>query len=114
MIDRIDRTNAERQRRWRARRQLEHEQNAALKRYLMTRLYSQPAIAEDRERSVAQLDELFRLYLASPDRMPPFYAELAAREPRHRVVCDYIAGMTDHFLLRLCRELVPTPAARTA
>ena len=32
MIDRIDRTNAERQRRWRARRQLEHEQNAALKR----------------------------------------------------------------------------------
>ena len=32
MIDRIDRTNAERQRRWRVRRKLEHDQNAALKR----------------------------------------------------------------------------------
>ncbi|HYL46987.1 MAG TPA: deoxyguanosinetriphosphate triphosphohydrolase [Candidatus Limnocylindrales bacterium] len=90
------------------------EQNATLKRFLNARLYSQAAIAEDRERSVAQLDELFRFFLAQPDRMPPYYAEQAAREPRHRVVCDYIAGMTDHFLLRLCRELLPAPAARTA
>jgi dGTPase len=90
------------------------EQNATLKRFLNARLYSQPAIAEDRERSVAQLDELFRFFVAQPDRMPPYYAEQAARELRHRVVCDYIAGMTDHFLLRLCRELLPAPAARTA
>jgi dGTPase len=90
------------------------EQNATLKRFLNARLYSQAAIAEDRERSVAQLDELFRFFLAQPDRMPPYYAELAGREPRHRIVCDYIAGMTDHFLLRLCRELLLAPAARTA
>jgi dGTPase len=90
------------------------EQNASLKRFLSTRLYSQAAIAEDRERSVAQLDELFRFFLARPDRMPPYYAELTASELCHRVVCDYIAGMTDHFLLRLCRELLPAPAARTA
>jgi len=90
------------------------EQNATLKRFLNARLYSQAAIAEDRERSVAQLDELFRFFFAHPDRMPEYYAGLAARQPRHRVVCDYIAGMTDHFLLRLCRELLPAPAARTA
>jgi dGTPase len=90
------------------------EQNAALKRFLNARLYSQAAIAEDRERSVALLDELFRFFFAHLDRMPEYYAELAAREPRHRVVCDYIAGMTDHFLLRLCRELLPASASRTA
>jgi dGTPase len=93
------------------------EQNGALKRYLFSRLYSQPAIAEDRDRSVATLDALFRLFLEHPDRMPKHYAELAAEEPRHRVVCDYIAGMTDHFLLRQCQELLGastdpvTPAA---
>ena len=38
--------------------------------------------------------------------MPKHYADLAQREPRHRVVCDYIAGMTDHFLLRQCHELL--------
>jgi dGTPase len=41
--------------------------------------------------------------------MPKYYAEMAQGEPRHRVVCDYIAGMTDHFLLRQCRELLGAP-----
>ena len=72
-------------------------------------MYSLPEIAEDRDRSVAALDALFRFFLGQPARMPKQYAEMAEREPRHRVVCDYIAGMTDHFLLRQCRELLATP-----
>jgi dGTPase len=87
------------------------EHSASLKRFLYTHLYSHPAIAEDRDRSVAALDALFAFFLEHPDRMPPFYAEQAQREPRHRVVCDYIAGMTDHFLLRQCHELFGAPAA---
>jgi dGTPase len=80
-------------------------QNAQLKRFLFASLYGAPAIVEERERSVAALEELFRYYMEHPDRMPPFYAEEAGQQPRHRVVCDYIAGMTDHFLLRQHREL---------
>ena len=39
--------------------------------------------------------------------MPKSYADLADRtDPRHRVVCDYIAGMTDHYLLRQCHDLL--------
>jgi dGTP triphosphohydrolase len=30
----------------------------------------------------------------------------AETEPRHRVVCDYIAGMTDHYLLKQHHELL--------
>jgi dGTPase len=86
--------------------------NGSLKRFLHARLYSQPAIAEDRDRSVAALDALFRFYLEHPDRMPENYAALAKREPAHRVVCDYIAGMTDHFLLRRCQELLGALADR--
>ncbi len=81
-------------------------EDAALKTFLNARLYSHPAIAEERERCVAALNELFTLYLEQPERMPPYHAGLAQREPRHRVVCDYIAGMTDHFLLRRCQELL--------
>jgi dGTPase len=76
------------------------KQNAELKRFLFAHVYSHPTIAEDRDRSVAALDALFTFFMAHPDRMPQQYAEQATREPRHRVVCDYIAGMTDHFLLR--------------
>ena len=84
-------------------------QNAELKRFLMSRVYSAASIAEERDRSVAQLDSLFGFFLEHPDRMPKFYAELARSEPPHRVVCDYIAGMTDHFLLRQCHELCGSP-----
>ena len=42
--------------------------------------------------------------------MPKAYAELAQRAPKYRVVCDYIAGMTDHFLLRQHTELLGNQA----
>jgi dGTPase len=82
---------------------------ASLKRFLNARLYSNAAIAEEREHSVEALDALFTLFLENPGRMPPNYVEQAKREPLHRVVCDYIAGMTDQFLLRQHRELVGSP-----
>jgi dGTPase len=89
------------------------KQNASLKSFLLANLYSQPTIAEDRDRSVAALEALFRFFLEHPERMPPQYAEAAGREPRHRVICDYIAGMTDHFLLRQVHEVLGVPAAHS-
>ena len=86
------------------------KQNGALKRFLFSRLYSEPAIAEDRDRSITALDELFTFFLDHPDQMPAQYAEQARHAPRHRIVCDYIAGMTDHFLLRQRRELLGVTA----
>ena len=75
-------------------------ETAMLKKFLLERLYNNPAIVMDRERSVEALGQLFKFYLDYPDAMPRSYTELAQRSPRYRVVCDYIAGMTDHFLLR--------------
>jgi dGTPase len=80
--------------------------NAALKEFLSQRLYDHPAIVEERERSVTALAELFQHYLEHPEAMPKYYAIQAQREPRHRVVCDYIAGMTDHFLLKQHKKSV--------
>jgi dGTPase len=85
------------------------EQNATVKHFLMQRLYSNETIVEDRSESIAALDALFQLYLNHPARMPPYYAELAQHQLAHRVVCDYIAGMTDDFLLRQYREQLGAP-----
>jgi dGTPase len=75
-------------------------ENAMLKKFLLERLYNNPAIVMDRERSVEALGELFKFYFDHPEAMPKSYTELAKHSPPYRVVCDYIAGMTDHFLLR--------------
>jgi len=76
------------------------------KRFLTARLYENPAIVDDRARSVEALDRLFQFLLDNPETMPGYFAEQARRLPRHRVVCDYIAGMTDSYLLKLYRERV--------
>ncbi|HEV7968899.1 MAG TPA: deoxyguanosinetriphosphate triphosphohydrolase [Candidatus Acidoferrales bacterium] len=83
-------------------------ENAALKKLLHTHLYNNPAIVSDRERSVEALAQLFDFYVQHPDAMPKAHAELAQRSPSYRVVCDYIAGMTDHYLLRQHAELLGT------
>jgi dGTPase len=82
------------------------QSNSELKHFLLANLYALPAINEDRERSVQALDELFQYYLEHPDAMPDFYREQAKREPLARVICDYIAGMTDQYLLRQHHEHV--------
>jgi dGTPase len=78
--------------------------NGQLKRFLHANIYNHPAITQERDRSVQCLAELFELYLRSTGSMPAQYEELAHTAARHVVVCDYIAGMTDQFLLRQHRE----------
>ena len=90
----------------------------ALKLFLHRRLYSHPQILEDRDRAVAVLERLFELYLAQPDRMPRQYFEQTQTAPAHRVACDYIAGMTDTYLLRVAADTLapaePTPVTKRA
>ena len=78
--------------------------NAELKNFLFTYVYNHPLITEDSERSVHCLEELFVHYLQRPHSMPETHEEMARETPRHVVVCDYIAGMTDLFLLRQHQE----------
>ena len=88
-------------------------ESGRLKRFLLARLYDHPTIVADRQRSVEALGELFEFYVTHLDAMPKAYADLARAGNRYRVVCDYVAGMTDHFLLRQHAELLGTSSARS-
>jgi dGTPase len=79
-------------------------QNAALKKFLFAHVYNHPAITEDSDRSANCLEELFVYYLQKLNSMPETHEEMARETARHVVVCDYIAGMTDQFLLRQHQE----------
>jgi len=80
------------------------EQNAQLKAFLFAHIYNHPIITEECTRSVQCLEELFLYFLDQANTMPEAYEELAGSVPRYIIVCDYIAGMTDKFLLRQHRE----------
>ena len=76
-----------------------------LKRFLHARVYSAEALAAEREKSRAMIAELFRFFTENPESLPAHYRETAAGEPPHRLVCDYIAGMTDGFFHRTYNSL---------
>jgi dGTPase len=86
------------------------QRNAELKRFLFANIYDRPEITEGRDRSVRCLEELFGYYVESPGSMPNSHEEFTRSDPRHIVVCDYIAGMTDQFLLRQHQHHFGSPA----
>ncbi len=42
--------------------------------------------------------ELFGFWMAKPENLPSNYQEKAGQDPLPRVICDYIAGMTDNYI----------------
>lgn len=87
------------------------ETSRELKRFLYRKVYSSVALEGDRQRSMALIGELFQFFLDHPGRLPPQYWEPRLGEHLHRVVCDYIAGMTDVFFRRTYEQMIGSPAA---
>ena len=76
-----------------------------LKQFLHHAVYFSEPMVEERRRSAAEIAELFDFYVKHPERLPEYYAETLANSPVHRVVCDYIAGMTDGFFARCYQQI---------
>ena len=87
------------------------ETSRALKTFLYRTVYDSPALNEDRQRSMAMIEELFQFFSQDPEKLPDPYCQQAAEEPPHRVVCDYIAGMTDGFFRRIYEQMLGRPAS---
>jgi dGTPase len=85
------------------------EASRALKQFLFRTVYVSTPLTEDRSRSMSMVAELFRFFCEHPGRLPQPYGEQAIGEPAHRVVCDYIAGMTDAFFCRTFEAMIGPP-----
>jgi dGTPase len=71
-----------------------------IKEFLHVRLYESPSLSLERGRMEQLIVELFRFWMDHPAELPISYQEQLAEEKLIRVVCDYIAGMTDTFIVR--------------
>ncbi len=68
------------------------------KEFLYKKLYESPALEPEKEDAERVIRELFDHWMVKPQALPVSYQEKARQEPLARVVCDYIAGMTDNFI----------------
>jgi dGTPase len=82
------------------------EINGQLRSMLVTHVYAHGELVSDRSAAVAKLGELFVYLMAHPERVSAGYRERLQEWAVHRVVCDYIAGMTDSYLVKVHAELL--------
>ncbi|MEQ1617477.1 MAG: deoxyguanosinetriphosphate triphosphohydrolase [Terricaulis sp.] len=79
-----------------------NEHQAILRRFLMTRMYRHWKVNRSRSHAKRILKELFELFLAQPELLPPDWqagGDGAGGQRTARRACDYIAGMTDDFAI---------------
>ena len=87
--------------------ELEQKQQA-LRAFLYEKMYKHYKVNRMRSQAKRILKDLFDLFLAEPETLPPPWrmdAEQVKGARRARLVCDYIAGMTDNFAIDEHRRL---------
>ena len=73
--------------------------NRALRKFLYANVYYHPRVAEVNQRACEMLRKVFESYVLDPSKLGEAATRRIEREGLHRTICDYIAGMTDRYLL---------------
>jgi dGTPase len=76
-----------------------------LKEFLHKSLYRHWRVERMRIKAERFISELFKAYVETPTLVPDTYRKRVDEEPVPRMVCDYIAGMTDRFALDEYKKL---------
>jgi len=72
---------------------------AELKDFLFREMYRHYRVVRMGDKAGRIIRDLFASLAGEPRQLPPHFQEQIERDGVHRVVCDYIAGMTDRFAL---------------
>lgn len=73
--------------------------NRELRKFLYENVYCSPRVAQVNRRACEMLRAVFEGYLREPVRLGDAATRRIESQGLHRTICDYIAGMTDRYLL---------------
>jgi dGTPase len=80
--------------------------NRELRKFLYKNVYYHPRVAQVNERACEMLRKVFETYINDPTRLGDVATKRIDTEGLHRTVCDYIAGMTDRYLMEEYARLI--------
>lgn len=78
---------------------------ADLEKKLLADFYHSEALQEAAAGAAAWLAGLFERLCDEPEQMPGYFRRFISEHGLQRAVCDYVAGMTDGYCLKKCRQL---------
>ena len=73
------------------------EAMTSLRAFMFDHVYHDSRSKGEESKVQDMLRRLFEHYCREPDELPPEFQDIREREGVERAVCDYIAGMTDHY-----------------
>jgi dGTPase len=76
---------------------VEQERRKA-KEFLYKNLYFSVTLNPEKNDAERVISDLFHFWISKPESLPCSYREKATHEPLPRIICDYIAGMTDNYI----------------
>lgn len=82
-----------------------NEKKEELSNFLFNSLYNHPRVIRMSDKAERFICQLFKLYLNKPKLMPEEKLRLVKKDGVYKVICDYIAGMTDRFALNEYKRL---------
>jgi len=74
------------------------EERLTAKQFLYSNLYFSATLDPEKNDAERVITELFEFWMTKPEALPSSYRNKAKQEPLPRVICDYIAGMTDNYI----------------
>ncbi len=81
------------------------QKHLQLKHFLHQNLYTHPKVMKMNRLAVRIVQDLFHHYLKNPDVLNLSTKSKTQHTPIARVICDYIAGMTDRFAMEEHRKI---------
>lgn len=76
-----------------------NELRKPLRDFLMKNLYHHYRVVRMSKKAYRFIEDLFNVYIENTEQLPTSQAARLKKEDKYRVVCDYIAGMTDRYAL---------------
>lgn len=77
----------------------------ALHTFMFAKVYTNPVAKAEERKAIAILKDLYGYFCAHAQHMPEEYSSHVADQGIERTVCDYIAGMSDRYALKIYADL---------
>ena len=78
---------------------------AELEKFLLQNFYLHKSLLQAAEKVKGWLGRLFEKLCKEPELMPGYFQRFILQQGLQRTVCDYIAGMTDRFCLKMLEKI---------
>lgn len=73
--------------------------------FMFVAVYKNPVCKSEESKADTMLKQLYEYYVKNPDKLPTEFLSIVDNEGVDRAVCDYIAGMSDTYSLKIFNQL---------